>query len=69
MGNSYERRIECIREEAILIYIYVTYHQFSSRDVTVDVATGYGIDGRGSISGKGKRFFFFTASRPALGPT
>jgi hypothetical protein len=35
----------------------------------VDVATGYRLDGRGSIPSKGKIFLFSIASRPALGPT
>jgi hypothetical protein len=34
-----------------------------SRDRSVGIATGYGLDGRGSISGGGKRFFF-TPHRP-----
>jgi hypothetical protein len=28
-----------------------------SRDSSVDIPTGYGLDGRGSIPGRGKRFF------------
>jgi hypothetical protein len=28
-----------------------------SRDSSVGIATGYGLDGRGSIPGKGKKFF------------
>jgi hypothetical protein len=35
----------------------------------VGTATGYGLDGRGSIHGKSKGFFFFTVSRPVLGLT
>jgi hypothetical protein len=35
---------------------------------TVGIATGYGLDGRGSIPSRGKIFLFSTASRPALGP-
>jgi hypothetical protein len=38
-------------------------------DSSVGTATSYGLDGRGSIPGKGKIFLFFTAPRPALGPT
>jgi hypothetical protein len=30
---------------------------------------GYGLDGRGSISDKGKNFLFSTTSRSTLGPT
>jgi hypothetical protein len=32
------------------------------------IATGYGLDGPGSIPGAARFFLFFTASRPALGP-
>jgi hypothetical protein len=38
-----------------------------SRDSSVGIATGYGLDCPGSIPGRGKRFFS-TASRSALGP-
>jgi hypothetical protein len=38
------------------------------RDISVDIATGYGLDGRGSIPGKGQIFLFSTASIPVLGP-
>jgi hypothetical protein len=31
------------------------------------IATGYGLDGRGSIPGKGQIFLFSVAFRPALG--
>jgi hypothetical protein len=37
-------------------------------DRTAGIATGYGMDGRGSILGRSK-IFVFIASRPALGPT
>jgi hypothetical protein len=36
---------------------------------TVCIPTGYGLDGRGLITGKGKMFLFSTASRPVLRPT
>jgi hypothetical protein len=35
----------------------------------VGVAMGYGLDGQGSILGRGKISLFPVASRPALGPT
>jgi hypothetical protein len=35
------------------------------RVIGLDIATGYGLDGRGSIPGRGKIFLFSTASRPA----
>jgi hypothetical protein len=34
-----------------------------SRDSSVGIAIGYGLDGRGSIPGEGNRFFF-SAQRP-----
>jgi hypothetical protein len=39
----------------ILCIIYVIY-MFISRDSPVGIATGYGLDGRGSIPSRGKRF-------------
>jgi hypothetical protein len=33
------------------------------------VSTGYGLDSRGWIPGRGKMFLFSTTSRPVLGPT
>jgi hypothetical protein len=38
-----------------------------SRDSSVSIAVGYGLDGRGSISGRGEIFLLSTSSRPALG--
>jgi hypothetical protein len=29
-----------------------------SRDISIGTATSYGLDGRGSMSGRGKRFYF-----------
>jgi hypothetical protein len=40
-----------------------------SQDGLVGRATGYGLDDRSSIPGRGKIFLCSTASRPALGPT
>jgi hypothetical protein len=40
-----------------------------SRDISVGIVTGYGLDGRGSIPGRGKIFLFSIASRPVLRPT
>jgi hypothetical protein len=42
-----------------------------SWDSSVGIAMGYGLGGRGSIPGKGKRFVFHfpTTSRLTLGPT
>jgi hypothetical protein len=39
-----------------------------SRECSVSMATGYGLDGQVSIPSSGRDFFFSTASRPALGP-
>jgi hypothetical protein len=35
------------------------------RDCSVGIVTGYGLDGRLSIHGRGKIFLFSTASQPA----
>jgi hypothetical protein len=40
-----------------------------SRDSSVGITTGYGLDGRGSIPGRVKMFLFYIVSRPALRPT
>jgi hypothetical protein len=37
--------------------------------ILVGIATGYGLDGLGSIPGRGKIFLFCTSSRPTLGST
>jgi hypothetical protein len=39
------------------------------RDSSVGIATGYGLEGRDSISRRGKIFIFSTESTLALGPT
>jgi hypothetical protein len=52
--------------------IYVLYEYDSHKvcpDSSVGLATGYGPDGRCSVLGKGKRFFFSAVSIPALDPT
>jgi hypothetical protein len=38
-------------------------------DSSVCIATGYGLDGRGMIPGRGKIFLFSTGFGPAVGPT
>jgi hypothetical protein len=43
-----------------------------SRDSSVGMATGYGLDDAGialPCPGRGNNFHFFVSSRPALGPT
>jgi hypothetical protein len=44
---------------------------YISLDSSVGIATGYKLDGRGSIPGTGKWLFFLlsTVSRPQLRPT
>jgi hypothetical protein len=37
-----------------------------SRDSTVGISTGIGLDGRGSIPGRSKSFLYFTVLRPTL---
>jgi hypothetical protein len=39
------------------------------QDSSVGIETGYGLDDRGSIPGRGEVILSSTASRPALGPT
>jgi hypothetical protein len=41
-----------------LIKIFPVYISFKSRDISVGIATGYGLDGQSSIPGEGKRFFY-----------
>jgi hypothetical protein len=52
--------------------IWSDYRPFKSRDSSVGIAVGYGLDDRGSRvrfpAGTGN-FSFHTAFRPALGPT
>jgi hypothetical protein len=38
-------------------------------DSSVGIVTGYGLGGPGSITGRGKNFFFSIASIPGLAPT
>jgi hypothetical protein len=45
------------------------YRLDRSRDSSAGIATGYGLDGRGSIHGRDKIFLFSIAFRAALGPT
>jgi hypothetical protein len=40
-----------------LLHFELLHFLFRSQDIPVDIATGYGLDGQGSISGRGKRFF------------
>jgi hypothetical protein len=47
---------------SLLLFIYSLFNGFLS---SVGIATGYGLDGRGSISDRGKGFVS-TAQRPDL---
>lgn len=49
--------------------LIATCVDFRSRDITACEVTGYGLDDRGSILGKGRDFFFAITSRSVLGPT
>jgi hypothetical protein len=44
----------------------ITYMYVRIRDISVCIATGYGLDGRGSMSIRGKFFIYSTAFRPTL---
>jgi hypothetical protein len=67
-----------IRTDSLYMYIYCTYvHTYmpvhKNRNSSVSIATGYGLDDRGSGGFDSRRglgiFLFFTASRPDLRPT
>jgi hypothetical protein len=49
-------------------FVFATFFD-SEPDSSVSIATGYGLDSRVSVPGRSKTFFYFTASRPALGRT
>jgi hypothetical protein len=57
--------IERIALETIIGYLRET----GSLDSSVNIGTGYGLDGSGSISGSASFFLFYTAFRQALRPT
>jgi hypothetical protein len=47
----------------------INYLQFSGRDSSVGTATGYELEGRGCISGRGKKIFLYPkGSGPVLAP-
>jgi hypothetical protein len=61
----------CLIGDTLLkaIFCRLTYN-FLSRRSSVDILTGYGLDGRDSIPNRDKNIFLYsTAFRPALGPT
>jgi hypothetical protein len=47
----------------------IALHVLLSRDSSVAIETGCGLDGRDSNLGRGKIFLFSTTPRPALRPT
>jgi hypothetical protein len=49
--------------------VYFCKYIARSRDSPVGTATGYGLDGRGLIRGRGKDFLLSRESTPTLGPT
>jgi hypothetical protein len=49
--------------------IITTIIILKSRASSVGIATGFGLDGRGSTPGRCKVFLFSIVSRPAVGPT
>jgi hypothetical protein len=50
--------------------IFRCVHMYNNnRDSAVGTVTGYGLDGRCSIPGRGKIFLFSVLSRLVLGPT
>jgi hypothetical protein len=51
---------------ALFSTVYACFYR--SRESSVSIGTGYGLDGRGSIPSIRKIFLFSIASRPALGP-
>jgi hypothetical protein len=54
----------------IIYRSFVKISVFKMRiDIAVGIATGYWLDGKGSIPSMGRLFLFLTASRPALRPT
>jgi hypothetical protein len=53
----------------LMTYIMALLQQQSSRDSSVGIRTGYGLDSWGSIPGRGKFSLFSIVSRLALGPT
>jgi hypothetical protein len=44
--------------QANILYVFIISPTLvKSRDVSIGIPTGYGLDGRGSIPSRGKRFF------------
>jgi hypothetical protein len=55
-----------------LFHLFILYSSIMSRDSSVGIATGYGLDEKGggsSSPGRVKNFHFSISSRPALGST
>jgi hypothetical protein len=50
-------------------FVFIVMHFAKSRDSSDSITMSYGLDGRGSIPGRGKIFLYSVESRSALGPT
>jgi hypothetical protein len=58
-----------MQKYCVLIQLY-QYIEYGSRDISVGIAMGYGLDGPGSIPGRGTLFFSNSQGpRLALGAT
>jgi hypothetical protein len=69
-GNKGEDSRKYGRKEVKKTKNNLPNHPIKSRDASVGIALGYGLDDRGFESRQGLGIFLFaTASRPALGPT
>jgi hypothetical protein len=67
-SGLYSERNKLINALMPSFLIFYSYVQQGEWDSSVNIMTGYGLDGWGSIPGRGKRLFSMV-SRPALWPT
>jgi hypothetical protein len=57
--SSFKWILDTLRKELPSLNLFTIYPEvFRSRDSSVGITMGYGLDGRGSISGRAKRFPF-----------
>jgi hypothetical protein len=61
MYTSFQILSNSLFTSLLIIWRYTVW--LLNADISVGIAKGYGLDGRGSISGRGKKFFF-TPQRP-----
>jgi hypothetical protein len=61
---SYTERLQ-LNRYAVIVYIMCC----GSRDSTISIATGYGLEAERFDSRQWQEIFLYTASRPALRPT